>query len=90
MIYLANIILITAMVILSVQRVRPIILALVYTAGIIALRLIFVDDFHLLDISKYVVLKFLYSWLYFWLLHRFRGRWYWWIIAVGGFLFGIV
>jgi len=58
--------------------------------AVIGLALRFLLGWQLLYAAIATVVSFLLAWLYFWLLRRFEGSVWFWIIMIGGIVVGLV
>jgi hypothetical protein len=67
---------------------NPILCAGIYTSLSFILSLMFGKPFLAVLIGS--AISFLLAWLYFWLLKKLDGSFFWWIVLLGGLLIGLV
>jgi hypothetical protein len=73
---------------LLVETEKPFLCAVIYVALKIAIMFMFSQS--LLYVVVAVPVSFGLAWLYFWLLNRFFGSVWFWVVMIGGLAIGIV
>jgi len=67
---------------------KPILCAGIYSGLAFVTALMFGSPF--LPVLLFSAFGFLLAWLYFWLLDRLEGSFFWWIVMFGGLAIGLV
>ena len=86
-----NIIILIGLIKLLEATNKPLVCAIVYTivVGLFAIILYF-GSLTIAGLAIILGLKFLLAFIYFWLLQKLDGTFFWWIVMLGGFFIGFV